>query len=108
MNKTRFSQNWNNKLHCKAFTTIRLASPKYRAGDIHTIELLLDGQYKQIKRAEIINIKFKLISELDNTTCLLDTGDNSQDTKRMLRRMYSKKVKDWDTQVLYLITFKTI
>lgn len=101
--KTNFSKNWNNKLDCDCFTTLRLSSSKYQVGQIH--EIILDGKHK--KFAKIIEIKSLKLSQINEFIGHLDTGMDAKATKELMIRMYSKYSINWETKQLYLILFKT-
>ena len=84
-NVLKFSYNWNNKLNCKAFTTIRLHSPhQYRVGKRFTIDL--KGEFKG--EAEIKAIRTIEGEQLNEFTCFIDTGYSRLETLEILRRMY--------------------
>ena len=99
-----FSTNWNNKLACKFFTTIRLKNEnKYVHNKLYTIHL----KNQPIKQAEIIQIKNFTLSQLTEVIASLDTGYCLEDTKSMLNQMYSKKV-NVNTHPFSLILLKTV
>ena len=89
MNSITFSYNWNNKLQCKAFTTIRLYSPnKYKIGDTYKIIL----KKECIGAGRIIAIRNFLLIELNDDIAYLDTGYSKQECEKIIRRMYESKV----------------
>lgn len=105
MKELNFSYNWNNKLDCKAFTTLRL-SDRFKIGD--EIEVTLKG----IKREGtffVMEKKYLKLESISNFIAYLDTGYNSAECKKILQRMYSKKKVDWNTQIIhfYLIVKKS-
>ena len=65
-----FSQNWNKKLNCGYFTTIRIDSDKYYAGAVYDIIIKKQFAY----RAQIVTIKKIYLHELDEITARCDTG----------------------------------
>ena len=99
MEDIKFSTNWNNKLNCKAFTTIRLANPrKYFEGGLYNIYL----KEKQIGIAAIMQIiPFKLV-QLSDSISYLDTGYNKTETTRIFKQMYPNY--DFEANELYLMT----
>lgn len=102
MKKIRFSYNWNNKLNCKAFTTIRLYSDtKYNKGEEYTIEL---NEQTMLKTATIVDIELLRINDICERIALLDTGYSAEETKKILKKMY--KAVNWETQRLMLILCK--
>ena len=97
---TRFTNNWNGKLHCRALTTIRLLNPKkYAVGTEHDIWL---GE-ERLGCAQVVVHEATSMSQLDERTCLLDTGYNKAATRKILTRMY-KRPEDAELS-LSLVTF---
>ncbi len=83
---TRFSYNWNKKLYCNFFTTIRLHNPKkYWIGSIHRIFL----KAEDLGTAKIVQVKTIRLEEIDSFTASLDTGYNAASTRALFRKMYS-------------------
>jgi hypothetical protein len=82
-----FSTNWNNKLQCHAFTTIRLFNPnKYRVNSVYRIE----RNKHFLMQAAIIAIKPFMLHDLNDFMAYLDTGYNASECKLIIQRMYSK------------------
>ncbi|WP_026994680.1 hypothetical protein [Flectobacillus major] len=96
-----FAQNFNNKLDCPYFTTIRLNTPKYKIGVVFDIEL----QDTIIKKAEVLDIRILTLDTLDEWTCLLDAGLGLEETISLLKRFY--QVSDWNTQELVFVLLKS-
>lgn len=81
----KFSTNWNNKLDCKCFTTIRLNNDKkYRVGEIYDIYL----NEKYLGKAELIEKRKIHLQKINNFIAYLDTGYSAAKCKDMLKRMY--------------------
>lgn len=98
----RFSYNWNNKLQCKAFTTLRLHNPKkYKVGSIYPIYL----EKTLLKWAKIKAIKQLKIFQLNDFMAHIDTGYNKEETIKILQKMYP--TADWNTQELDFILLVT-
>lgn len=96
MAEIKFSYNWNNKLGCKAFTTIRLSSNKYEIGQDY--DIFLKGiQMGTAKAVEIRQMKLKDINEYISR---LDTGYSAEDCQKLLTDMYKNKNIDWEEQWL--------
>ncbi len=87
-----FSYNWNNKLQCKAFTTIRLRQDqKYQVGEEYKIILQPKGKEPDAKGiAEIKAIKHFKLDALTEFISYIDTGYNREECEKIIRRMYSK------------------
>lgn len=91
METVKFSYNWNNKLNCKAFTTLRLHNPrKYIPGVQY---LITDGKHQFV--AVLKTLRTFGINHLNDFVCHIDTGYDRQQTISILRRMYPKM--DLDT-----------
>lgn len=86
-NEISFSYNWNNKLQCHRFTTIRAANPaKYKIGNVYDIK------YKdQCFQAQIIDIRTISLDQINEFIGGVDTGYSAEEAKTILRRMYKDK-----------------
>ena len=85
MNNTiKFSTNWNNKLNCNYFTTIRLMSKKYQVSKIFNIELKNQHHCKSI----VVNMIYLKLNDLNDFNCYLDTGYSVDETKNIFKKMY--------------------
>jgi hypothetical protein len=107
INHIRFSYNWNKKLDCKAFTTIRLNNQKYKIGEVY--EIILEEKNKELQylgTAMIEHIKTIWKSEMDLFTAFLDTGYNANQTKALIDKMYKLNGKDIRVDVILLIWVK--
>jgi hypothetical protein len=99
MKRLDFSYNWNNKLYCKAFTTLRLSN-RFDIADL--IEVYSNG-YK-IGDAIIVDKKSFLLEDINNFISFLDTGYSVEECKKILKRMY--KDADWLKQKIYFYLIK--
>lgn len=92
--RIRFSKNWNNKLDCLAFTTIRLSDDKtYIVGEVYEIWEDVDDGSVFKGTAELKQKRKEYKNDLDQMTCFLDTGMNAGKTKELLDRIYPAKSK---------------
>lgn len=91
-----FSTNWNNKLRCRSFTTIRMRNDtKYHKGAILSIAL----QNYPKGKAKVIGISFMTLDKISEWIARLDTGYSAKDCKEMLKTMYKNNPTiDWKTQ----------
>lgn len=98
-----FSHNWNNKLYCASFTTIRLRNDqKY---DLHKeYDIRLKG--KSIGTGVIDAIVYYRIDTLNELICRLDTGYTYTTTRDLIKKMYQARNIDWNTQQLALILIR--
>lgn len=88
-----FSYNWNNKLYCKAFTTIRIKNEKKHAiGTEYKIKLHPKGVAgtEELGIATIKDVKYFKIEKLNDFMSYIDTGYNKEECEKIMRRMYPK------------------
>jgi hypothetical protein len=102
--KIDFSYNWNNKLNCKCFTTLRLKNEKYKVGNVYEITLKGGTMFF----AKIIAIKTLKISHINDFIAAIDTGYSADEMKQLIKTMYKNKVKDIDNQDFVLILLQRI
>ena len=88
----RFSYNWNGKLACQAFTTIRPASALYETGERYQIFL----KDEHLFDAVIIEKRRFPVSKINDFVAYLDTGYNAEECKKIINRMYKGKVTEVD------------
>lgn len=83
-----FSTNWNNKLECDYFTTLRLFNTKkFIKGKIFNVT----GRPNRFCfDAEVIDVKNTSINTISDWMAYLDTGYSAEETKEILRTMYKK------------------
>lgn len=103
MNKLTFSYNWNNKLDCKAFTTIRL-SDRFKIGDQYNIFLKEEDRGLH----EVVDVRKFLLKDISEFVARIDTGYSKQETIDVLQKMYKNKSVNWNTQQLSLVLLKKV
>ncbi len=98
--RVEFTQNWNGKLNCNAFTTMRLHNPvKYCVGAVKHI--YLKGVWKG--DAKILDVRCIHLSDINLFISYLDTGLSPEDCRQMLRNMYKNRPGiNWETQLIDL------
>lgn len=95
-----FKHNYNNKLRCKVFTSLRLPHPKLKVGAKFNITLC--GYQKGI--AKIISVDHIRGGELKFEQAKIDTGFNIKETMQILKDTYKNRpCIDWKTQELVLL-----
>lgn len=99
MEQLKFSYNWNNKLNCHYYTTIRLSSPKYHKEQI--IDVQLKGQH--LHQGKIIEIRVIGIDQINEFIGGLDTGYGAEETKNILKKMYKQATDSTTLFALMLI-----
>lgn len=98
MDRLNFKTNWNNKLNCKVFSTIR----PQRAEDFYKLEkkyeIYLNKEFKGI--AKIILIQGFHILALSDIECLLDTGYGKDETLKIIEKMYDNQYQYFEYIIL--------
>lgn len=95
-----FSYNWNHKLSCKAFTTLRLSNrKKYIVGEMYRI-VLKEKLLKYCQIVEIRNIKY---SSLNEFVAYIDTGYSLKEVKEILCKMYPKLKNEENTELMLIL-----
>lgn len=100
MKEIKFSYNWNNKLECLSFTTIRPKSDKYKVGEVYQINL--KGQSKGT--ATIAEIKEFKLEKINEFIARLDTGYSREKCIEIISTMY--KNQDVSKMTFQLILLK--
>ena len=86
--KIEFAKNWNNKLLCDVFSTIRPVSYKYKTDKIFDIRI--DERF--FCYAKVLKVDKKTIKEIISSGIhCVDTGMNDRDFFSLMSNMYSKK-----------------
>jgi len=101
MEKITFSYNWNGKLNCDCFTTLRLSS---RLNENEIVEVIDRGVSKGQARI-IKKRRLNSIAEINDMMAFLDTGYNAEECRNIIKRMHPK-ITDWDKQSLYYYLIK--
>ena len=93
-----FSYNWNNKLDCHAFTTIRIYNPAIHfVGNM--VDPVLKGQSKG--KGVMADVKPFLLKNLNPFMSYLDTGYSVEECAKIIKTMYPKI--DFNTKQLAFI-----
>lgn len=98
-----FSYNWNHKLDCNYFTTIRVDAAKFIVGEIW--EIILHGKYPRSFKAELVKVTRVNPKQLNSTMLMLDTGYPEHEALNILRKMYKDK---FDSLTFAYIVFRNI
>lgn len=99
MERLTFTHNWNRKLDCDCFSTIRLWNPPkhFEGKEVEVYDNSANPpRYKGRAVYQIVS-EFKL-AQLKAAAAMLDTGYDLEETKTVLRTMYHKKVPNVETQ----------
>lgn len=96
----KFSYNWNHKLDCHAFTTIRIYNPdKHYVGQ--SVRLLLKDQ--EMGTGLIHGVNAFYLASLNPFMSYIDTGYSVEETASIIRRMYPKVNFSTTRMVMLLI-----
>jgi hypothetical protein len=96
-----FSTNWNNKIDCNCFTTIRIFNPKKHFKN-NNFEVYLQKKLKF--EAVILGITITKLDQLNDYVCYLDTGYSKEETTTIFRKMYP--LIDFENQKICIILLK--
>lgn len=109
MDHLNFSHNWNKKLDCDVFSTIRRWNPAVhfegREVDIYD-NSVNPARYKGRGKYAIVS-EFKL-NQLKPAAAMLDTGYTLDETLNIIRTMYYKKVPNLEEQSFAYIIIRKI
>ena len=109
MNTIKYSFNWNNKLFCIAWSTIRLYNEKkYKIGEIYN-HVLVNKKDNPIltKPGKLLYYYFFSIKDMTEAIALLDTGYTKEEAIKMLKIMYKNKNINWENQKLSFMVFSS-
>ena len=97
-----FDQNFNNKLSCNVFTTLRLTT-QYQINDTVKISL----QNKFLAYVEVIDkLTFTSISEVPPVIFTVDTGLEYDKAIPFFKSLYAHVLVDFETQPVYLYVLR--
>jgi len=90
MNIIKFSTNCNNKLNCKAFTSIRIHNDsKYIAGQNYDVELHHGKtSYDEMGRVRLVEKKVFKLKDLNEFMAYIDTGYSREACRKVIDTMY--------------------
>lgn len=92
MQTIKFIKNWNSKLCCDYFTTIRLESKKYKVGEIYDIELTLRPGKIIKQQVQCVHIENLKLANIPESTFYNDCGMSKEKAMKMMETMYSKYI----------------
>lgn len=109
MKELLFSYNWNKKLDCNSFSTVRLENPKkYVLLDEFKVILQTKGNgpniEKGIARLQVIHT-FNLF-KVTPAICFLDANLNVFEFQKLVLAMYKNKNIDFKTHNLSFLVFQ--
>lgn len=94
----KFAFNWNNKLNCHSFTTIRRHDPlKYAVGNVHQILMKTHDRWvTNYGRAKIVDVRALTLKQIGDNEFIsrIDTGHSGSDTVCILKKIYRNASDD--------------
>lgn len=101
-----FSYNWNNKLNCLSFTTLRLRKDsKYKKGALLNVKAPNIAVFPVL----VLDVKHLLISQLTEGMCRIDTGYSKAETEKLIHTMYMAKTNiNWEHQQLVWVLLRRL
>lgn len=102
----KFNRNWNGKLACDIFTTIRIHSAnKYKVGEIYNYEAHIRKDCEAAGVVKCIHISTFNLEDIPDPVFYVDCGLNKENAIKMMETMYSKyniniHKEKWDVVVL--------
>lgn len=95
-----FTHNWNGKLFCSCFSTIRLRNdPRYYVGAEFDVQL----KKQSLGLGVIRSITHFKLPRLNESMARLDTGYDAHEARQLIHTMYKNRVFDWGAQELSFI-----
>jgi uncharacterized protein YqfB (UPF0267 family) len=91
-----FTANWNNKLNCNAFTTLRLREDrKYHVGA--RVNVWLNNTFKG--KGTIVAVSCFTIDKINESIARVDTGCSAEECRNIIQKIYNFNPRiDWKTQ----------
>ncbi|MFI3240188.1 MAG: hypothetical protein R3Y22_06320 [Bacteroidales bacterium] len=102
MKQITYSKNWNNKLSCDSFATVRLYEPnQFELGESY--EIVCDNDIMGV--AKIVALRELELVELTDELAYLDAGCSASEMDKILREIYPSIT---DKSILESAIFKYI
>lgn len=102
MQEIKFSNNWNNKLDCDVFTTLRLSN-RWEKGE--QIKVIFKNKTYY---AEVIDKRWIYLNEINDYIAYIDTGYNAEECKKILQTMYKNSHIDWKHKKIWHYLIKKV
>lgn len=96
-----FSHNWNHKLDCDYYTSIRIRNDeKYVVGNYYEVFFKKDKHHE----SQLVDVRHMFITQLNEFIAGLDTGYSLEECKNILLKMYPNV--DFNNKQITLLLFK--
>jgi len=107
MDTLTFTTNWNNKLDCHVFTTLRLYSRKFYPGAAFRIMLRKGKEVHDKGIATVYQAYACKLNDLSDYTFMMDTGYSKKESIDLIRTMYKNYPSvNVDNDLFHLIILK--
>ena len=109
MKSLPFSYNWNNKLNCQSFSTIRICNPsKYVLLDVYEIILKSGKNQPPAKKgiARLQSISNFYLDKVSPAMSFIDTNLSVIDFIQMVKKMYKNFNINWKTKQMSFLVFQ--
>lgn len=107
LQKLHFSYNWNNKLDCKSFSTVRVSNPKkYQLIELYEVTLHVnkDEPFKSLGIARLQVINNFYLHQVTPGMSFLDANLSKIDFIQLVEKMYkNKNINFKQTQMSFLV-----
>lgn len=100
-----FTTNWNNKLNCNFFTTLRLRGNLYKG---MTVMIKFEKDFTLEGPCKIVDKREMKLKDINEWIAAIDTGYGLEETINILKTMYKDKGVDWDFVPIYFYLLKRI
>lgn len=111
MKTLEFSYNWNRKLDCKSFSTVRIENPsKYILLDEYLVILKTKGKGPDIDKgiARLQSISHFFLDKVSPAISYLDANLNVFEFQKLVLRMYKNHNINFQAQRLSFLVFQYI
>ena len=111
METISFTHNWNNKLYCRSFSTVRIENPiKYRLHQEYRIFLNQVKGKPPIDRgvAVLRHIEYFNLFDVNPAVCYLDANLNKETFIKLVLTMYKNSGIDFNTKRMSFLVLQFI
>lgn len=109
MDTIHFSYNWNNKLDCNIFTTIRIYNKqKHYIGAQFNITWQFEKETIELEPRQIVLLNTFTLDKFTPGMALIDTGYDLPEAKAIIMNMYHKYYPDINKVVFCMLFLKKI
>ncbi len=109
METVSFTHNWNQKLNCRSFSTVRIENPiKYRLNQEYRIYLKQTGLKQPIDKGVAIlkHIEYFNLYEVNEAVCYLDANLNRDTFIKLVLTMYKNSGVDFRVKRMAFMIFQ--